>query len=299
MTSGWVLGTAIILSGWTAESALPSSGPLTDVAIQGTRLCIQAQTGQVDLRGQDRSQVKVMALPSETGPGGVFLTLGPTGCDVLIGTDGATARAGVKDWLMRDGGGHRWVAVPTLGHPGQGERGDRADYYVTEDYQASLAVADTRNDMTRVVVLPPLDPSMLRLRVETAIRADERDAGQAVFDAVERLCTGLAVPERQRSARAGHELAANFFVYTGTGGTLLHGGPVEDVVTVQAEEERCLVAAHGGDEAKVTEWLEKLTRAMVHAGWYHDGEDVLRVNDGRVARLLQQGQDLLVEIDLP
>lgn len=297
MMSAWLLGAVIVVSGGVTQ-AVPS-GPLSHVAIQGTRLCIQAQTGQVDLRGQDRAQVKVMALPSETGPGGVFLTLGPTGCDVLVGTDGTAAREGVKDWLSRDGGGYRWVSVPTLGIPGQGERGDRAAYYVTEDYRASLALADTRNDMTRVVVLPPMDPDMLRLRVETAIRGHERDAGQAVFDAVERLCTGLAVAARRRSARDSHELEANFFVYTGTGGTLLHGGPVEDVVTVQAEAERCLVGAHGGDAAKVGEWLEKLTRAMVNAGWYHDGEDVLRVNDGRVARLFQQGQDLLVEIDLP
>lgn len=299
MMSGWVLGTAIILSGWASESAPQTSGPMTDVAIQGTRLCIQAQTGQVDLRGQDQAQVKVMALPSETRQGGVFLTLGPTGCDVLIGTEGRTARAGVKDWLLRDGGGYRWVQVPTLGHPGQGERGDRAEYFVTEDYSASLAVADTRNEMTRVVVRPPMDPSILRLRVETAIHADERDAGQAVFDAVERLCTALAVPEGERGMRESHGLAANFFLYTGTGGTLLHGGPIEDVVTVQAEETRCLVAAHGGDEAKAGEWLETLNRAMVNAGWYHDGEEVLKVNDGRVARLFQQGQDLLVEIDLP
>lgn len=271
--------------------------PISEAAVRGTDLCVQMQSGKLNLRGEDTAQSKTMVLASETGPGGVFLGLSPNGCDVLIGSDGVGSLDAVRAWMAEDSDGYHWRQVPSLGTLWQGARGDEAQYFVSGDFAVALAVAKSVNDMGRVVVLPPVSPQLLRLRVETATRASQRTTGQAVMDAVNEVCPLMAEDGQEMTREKRSALLAHLRSYSVGAGELAHAGEDQDTVIAQVEDRGCQVAVRARAGTQITGLETEVPRLLEAADWKPQGDGGWRNNDGATLRIHSSQGVLLVEVD--
>lgn len=266
---------AVVLEGSTP-------GPVAEAAVKGAELCVKAQEGSLDLLGDDRMQKRTMVLPSETGPGGVFLTLGPEGCDVLIGSDGEAAVAAVTAWVESDPGGAGWKHVPSLGVTGQGEGGDGARYYAAVEAGLALAMGRPPNDMGRVVVFPRLSSALLRLRVETAAHAAARPAGEAVVDAVDQVCPLMLKAGERMSEEETWRLRAQLRTFSGDVAELAHADETRETVVVNADETGCRVALRARANSRIAHWEEDVPGRLESQGWQPQGVNEWRAGERSV-----------------
>ena len=271
------------------------ASPIAEAAVRGTDLCVQMQSGQLNLRGDDQSQSKNMVLASEEGPGGVFLGLSPNGCDVLIGSDGEASLKAVRDWVQAEDG-LGWRQVPSLGALGQGERGDGAHYFVSNDYSMSLAIAKSVNDMGRVVVLPPIPAPLLKLRVDTATHGSQRDAGRAVLDAVTDVCPLMGDELDALTPEKRAVLMAQLRTFSGGAGEVAHADEARDTVIARADTWGCQVAVRALANTRIASLEDEVPHLLEEHGWRLQGEGDWQSAEGASLQIHSGPGIMLVEV---
>ena len=272
------------------------ASPVAEAAVKGVDLCVQMQSGRLDLRGEDRNQSKTMVLPSETGPGGVFLELSPRGCDVLIGSDGEASLEAIRAWIATDTYQLGWRNVPSLGVLGQGERGDGAQYFAAIDHGLSLAMGRPLNQMGRILVMPKVRTEQLRLRVDTASRAARRTAGAAVIDAVHEVCPLLMTREDARTEDQKWLLWAQLRTFSGTAAEMAHADEERDTVMVNADESGCRVALRAKANSQIAQWEQEVPQQLETARWQPYGVNEWRGDGGRSVWINSAPGLMLVEV---
>lgn len=190
-----------------------------------------------------------------------------------------------------------WQQVPSLGSIGQGERGDRAQYFVSADYSMALALAETLNDMARVVVLPQTPPELLRLRVETATRASAQHAGAAVVDAVNEVCPLISKPEVTLTREQRAVLMAQLRSYTGVIAELVHTGEEQETVIARSDSGTCKVALRLRTDGQISRWEAEVPGLLEGAAWKRRDDQAWENGEG-VTLQLHSGSGLMsIEVE--